>query len=67
MKGEYTMSKQTPYLPKERGSMEEKQKKIKAYSNRDYTELPDPVRDPVVCNNISCPEFDYTIEDLDDN
>jgi hypothetical protein len=61
------MSKKIPYLPKERGYMDQKQKKIKAYSKSDYTELPDPVRDPIVCNNIAWQEFDYTHDDLNDD
>lgn len=60
------MSNKKTYPPRERGYLEIKPKKIKAYSKRDYTELPDPVTDPIVCNNISSQEFDYTHEDLDD-
>ncbi len=59
------MSKK-PYLPRERGYMEQNQKKIKAYSKSDYTELPDPVQDPIACNNISTWEFDYTYDDRKD-
>jgi len=59
------MSKK-PYLPRERGYMEQNQKKIKAYSESDYTELPDPVQDPIACNNISTSEFDYTYDDSKD-
>lgn len=60
------MSKKTPYLPKEREYFEAEPKKIKAYSERDYTELPDNVTDPIVSNNISNAEFDYTYNPLDD-
>ena len=60
------MSKKTPYLPKEREYLEAKPKKVKAYSERDYTELPDNVTDPIVANNISNVEFDYTYDPLDD-
>lgn len=48
------------YGPKERGFFDEKAKTIKAYSEKDYTLLPDPVRDPIVTNNIVDQEFDYT-------
>jgi len=55
-----------PYLPDERGDLEQKSMKIKAISlsGKDYTELPDPVRDPITCNNIAWQEFDYTSKDL---
>lgn len=55
-----------PYLPDERGYFEQKPMRIKAYSEKDYTELPDPVRNPVTCNNIAWQEFDYTSKDLED-
>jgi hypothetical protein len=48
------------YAPNERGFGEQKPEKIMAYSAKDYAELPDPVRDPIVSNNISNQEFDYT-------
>jgi hypothetical protein len=48
------------YAPHERGFDDQKPQRIKAYSEKDYTELPDPVRDPIVSNNISNQEFDYT-------
>ena len=48
------------YPPNERGFMDEKPKKIKAHSAKDYTLLPDPVTDPIVSNNIANVEFDYT-------
>jgi hypothetical protein len=62
------MDKKTrnPYLPNERGYFEQKPMRIKSYSEKDYTELPDPVRDPIVCNNIAWQEFDYTSKDLDE-
>lgn len=52
------------YLPKERGYLEQKPMRIKAYSAKDYTELPDPVRSPIVCNNIAWQESDYTSDDM---
>ena len=55
-----------PYLPHERDQMEQEPKTIKSYSQTegDYTELPDPVRDPIVSNNIAYQEFDYTDQTL---
>lgn len=53
-----------PYLPNERGYLEEKRKKIMACSEKDCTLLPDPVQDPIVSNDISNVEFDYTSKDL---
>lgn len=48
------------YAPNKRDFFEQKPKLIKSYSKYDYTKLPDPVRDPIVSNNISSMEFDYT-------
>lgn len=53
------------YGPHERDYLEAKQKKVKAYSSKDYVELPDNVRDPIVANNISNAEFDYTSDIYD--
>jgi len=50
------------YAPHKRGYFEQKPQRIKSYSAKDYILLPDPVRDPVVANNISCVEFDYTYD-----
>lgn len=61
------MKDKKPYLPHERGYLEQKPMKIKAYSEKDYTELPDPVRDPIACNNIASQEFDYTSKDMEEN
>lgn len=60
------MQATTVYGPHERGYLEEKPKIIKAHSEVDYTELPDPVRDPIVSNDISNAEFDYTYNGGDD-
>lgn len=56
------------YAPHERFYLEQKPKIIKSISNsgKDYTELPDPVRDPIVTNDISYSEFDYTYNCYDD-
>jgi len=48
------------YAPHERMQYDLKPKLIKAHSEKDYTLLPDPVRDPIVTNDISNVEFDYT-------
>lgn len=50
------------YAPNNRGYFEQKPRLYKAYSAKDYTLLPDPVRDPIVVNNISNVEFDYTYD-----
>ncbi len=57
------MKKAKPgYAPNNRGYFEQKPRLFKAYSAKDYTLLPDPVRDPIVANNISNAEFDYTYD-----
>ncbi|GAA0123309.1 hypothetical protein UT300018_26270 [Clostridium faecium] len=48
------------YGPNEREFLEAPLKEVKAYSLKDYTLLPDNVRDNIVSNNISNQEFDYT-------
>lgn len=48
------------YGPNERDFLEVEPKEVKAYSLEDYTMLPDNVQDPIVSNNISYMEFDYT-------
>lgn len=58
------MNNKKVYLPEERGYLEQKAMLIKAYSAKDYVLLPDPTRDPIVCNNISNVEFDYTSHEL---
>lgn len=52
------------YGPKERGFFEMEPTTIKAHSKNDYSTLPDPVQDPIVSNNISNAEFDYTYSDI---
>ncbi|WP_234123432.1 hypothetical protein [Clostridium hydrogenum] len=56
----------TAYAPNKRDYFEQKPKVIKSYSKYDCTKLPDPVRDPIVSNNISSMEFDYTYNRDDD-
>ncbi|APH13352.1 hypothetical protein NPD5_2548 [Clostridium sporogenes] len=55
-----------PYIPKERDYLEQNPKIIKTMSltGKTYSKLPDNVRDPVVSNNIACPEFNYTSNEL---
>ena len=50
------------YAPHNRGYFEQRPQQIKSYSAKDYILLPDPVRDPIVSNNISNVEFDYTYD-----
>lgn len=55
------MSKKTPYLPKVRTSYHPTENEIRSYSpNGESTMLPNPANDPIVANNISGQEFDYT-------
>lgn len=57
------MKKSKPlYAPNKRGFFEQKPRRMRSYSARDYSVLPDPVRDPIVSNNISNVEFDYTYD-----
>ncbi|HEY5562050.1 MAG TPA: hypothetical protein VIK72_09910 [Clostridiaceae bacterium] len=53
------MKNKKPYAPNERGHFDEKPKVIKAYSEKDYSLLPDNISDPIVVNNIATEEFDY--------
>ncbi|MGH4118285.1 hypothetical protein [Clostridium sp.] len=50
------------YAPHERDFFDIEPREIRSYSETkdDYTILPDPVTDPIVSNNISYVEFDYT-------
>ncbi|MCJ7689260.1 MAG: hypothetical protein MUO60_08065 [Clostridiaceae bacterium] len=50
------------YAPHERDFFDIKPREIRSYSESkdDFTILPDPVTDPIVSNNISNVEFDYT-------
>ncbi|GKX67849.1 hypothetical protein [Inconstantimicrobium mannanitabidum] len=49
------------YAPKIRDIMKPTKEELNSYSKEagTYTKLPDPVEDPIVCNNISYAEFDY--------
>lgn len=62
------MSKKSkvPYLPLERDYLEQSPKELKSCSKEDKkscSNLPSPVEDPIVCNNIAWMEFDYTSRD----
>ncbi|WP_286904943.1 hypothetical protein [Clostridium sp. UBA1652] len=53
------------YLPNDRDFYEPDEHDLKSYSpNGEYTILPDPTKDPIVSNNISWMEFDYTDQSL---
>jgi len=55
-----------PYGPTERDFLDASTKPIKAYSLEDYVLLPNHVVDPIVANNISNAEFDYTYNEESD-
>jgi len=48
------------YAPHERDFYDREPSDIRTYSQKDSTDLPDPVTDPIVAMNISNMEFDYT-------
>ena len=54
------------YSPHLRNYLEQSPTIIKSYSQKDFTKLPDPVRDPVVSNNIANQEFNYTYNGEED-
>lgn len=65
-KASETKKKDSVYLPHERDYLEQPPQDIKSCSNtnkKSCTPLPDPVRDPIVSNNIAYQEFDYTAKD----
>lgn len=57
------------YGPSERDYLEVNQKLVKSYSKgkKDFTKLPDNVRDPIVSNNIATWEFDNTSKDMEEH
>lgn len=55
------------YAPKERNYLEQNPKKLKSYSGKSFTDMPDPVEDPIVCQNIAWQEFDYTSNELSED
>nr|WP_066827631.1 hypothetical protein [Clostridium tepidiprofundi] len=60
----YPQTHNNVYGPKERNFFEEKTSPIKSYSKNDFATLPNHVTDPIVSNNISNAEFDYTYGDV---
>jgi hypothetical protein len=64
--GGYIMEKDEDklYAPKERNYLEQNPKKFKSYSGKTFTDMPDPVEDSIVCQNIASQEFDYTSNEL---
>ncbi len=54
------------YGPNERDYLEASEKPTKAYSLKDYVLIPNHVVDPIVANNISNAEFDYTYNEDSD-
>ncbi|GAA0717389.1 hypothetical protein GCM10008905_03010 [Clostridium malenominatum] len=60
------MDRGKTYLPDSRDYLEASQKVLKSYSakKKDYTKLPDNVRDDIVANNIATWEFDNTSKDM---
>ncbi|GAA0126116.1 MULTISPECIES: hypothetical protein [Clostridium] len=55
-----TKDKKTNYAPNLRNYLDAPLNKTKCFSKKDYIELPDNVTNPIVANNISNAEFDYT-------
>lgn len=55
-----------PYGPNERDFLEASEKPIKSCSIEDSVLLPNHVVDPIVVNNISNAEFDYTYNEGSD-
>lgn len=54
------------YPPNERDFLEANENPVKSYSIEDYVLLPNHVVDPIVVNNISNAEFDYTYNEDSD-
>lgn len=61
-------NKNKPYLPHERSWYEPSEESLISRSPEgEDTILPSPVEDPIVVNNISYMEFDYTENPLSDS
>ncbi len=54
------------YPPNLRDYLDHDPTVIKDYSKKSRMNLPDPASDPIVSNNISNQEFDYTYNEDDD-
>ena len=52
------------YGPHQRDFLEAGEKEVRSYGPLDSVALPDNVVDPIVSNNISQSEFDYTYESV---
>ena len=52
------------YGPNQRDFFEEKISSVKSYSKNDSVTLPNHITNPIVSNNISNAEFDYTYGDV---
>ena len=58
---EKSYDKNRDYLPRERAWYKpEEHELISKAPDGSETPLPNPLKDPIVCNNIACNEFDYT-------
>ncbi|MEG2935087.1 MAG: hypothetical protein RR844_01205 [Clostridium sp.] len=65
-KNNKTNTKSNQYAPNERDFLEASEAPVKSYSLEDYVLLPNHVVDPIVVNNISNAEFDYTFNEDSD-
>lgn len=61
-----TNNESKQYGPNERDFLEASEAPVKSYSLEDYVLLPNHVVDPIVANNISNVEFDYTYNEGSD-
>ncbi len=52
------------YGPHQRDFLESNQKEVRSYGPLDSVALPNNVVDPIVSNNISQAEFDYTYDSI---
>lgn len=59
-------NQKTKYAPNLRNHLDAPLNNTKSFSEKDFIELPDNVTDPIVANNISTSEFDYTFNNGDD-
>lgn len=58
---EKSYDKNRDYLPRERAWYKpEKGSLVSEAPDGSKTKLPNPLKDPIVCNNIATSEFDYT-------
>lgn len=61
----YPVENNKIYPPNNRDFYEPEEHDLKSYSpNGDFTILPNPNTDPIVSNNISNVEFDYTDQSM---